>query len=139
MNFKKIIIVTFVLSANPNIASGALDNFKTPLHTSAEHGFLKNVKKLVDAGADATAAEGHGMTAIDLAEQHGHVVVFEYLKNAASSKEQTRENLHCCLRESIVNSEELSVVENLMKEVAKNEAHMIVNMTPNGSNTLLFK
>ena len=66
-----LILSLVVLIANPNIASGAQDNFKTPLHTAAEHGFLSNVQILIEAGADPEICEGNGHAGIDLAERGG--------------------------------------------------------------------
>lgn len=120
------------------MASGAQDNFKTPLHVCAEHGFLQNVEKLVEAGADVQCLEGHGCSPLDLAERGGHIPTYEYLKKAADSKEEARESLHYALRDAACNGE-VHTLKNLLKDIGKVEAQSLVNMTPNGTNTLLFK
>ena len=87
---------------------------------SAEHGFMKNVRRLVESGADSFAAEGHGWSPIDLAERGGHNSCFEFLKNAASSKEEARENID---QEELDDSEEQPFIMELekMKQKAASE------------------
>lgn len=135
-------MAVYSVLANPNVSSGAQDNFKSPLHVSAEHGFMSNIRLLIEHGADAFAAEGHGWTPIDLAERGGHGACFEYLKQAANSKEETRENLHCALREAAANGD-LDTISNLLKDLGSVEVQSIINMTvdmtPDGKSTLLFK
>jgi ankyrin repeat protein len=108
------------------------------LHTASEHGFLNNVRQLIEAGADTYSCEGHGLSCVDLAERGGHTATFEYLKNAAVSKEEARESSHYALREAVCSSDS-QTVQKLLKDIGKDEAAAVVNMTPNGTNTLLFK
>jgi len=96
------------------------------------------VRLLIEAGADPVACEGRGYIAVDLAERGGHVSTFEFLKKAEFSKEETRESLHYALREAVCSGDS-QMVQTLLKDIGKVEAQSIVNMTPNGTNTLLFK
>ncbi|OXA37186.1 Leucine-rich repeat serine/threonine-protein kinase 1 [Folsomia candida] len=134
----KCLNILLKAGADPNIASGAQDNFKTPLHTAAEHGYFSNVRLLIQAGANPEKCEGQGYTAIDLAERGGHTSTFEYLKKAELTKEEARENLHSSIRNS-VSVGDVETVKSLLKEVGKVGAESIVNFTPNGTNSLLFK
>lgn len=124
--------------ADPNIASGAQDNFKTPLHTAAEHGFLSNVKVLVANGADTDKCEGQGYTGLDLAQRGSHVATYEYLKQAEQTKEEAKQGLHMALRNAVV-AGDVNNVKSLLKDVGREDAEGIVNLTPNGANSLLFK
>ncbi|CAL8114388.1 unnamed protein product [Orchesella dallaii] len=134
----KCLNILLKAGANPNIASGAQDNFKTPLHVCAEHGFLQNVQKLVEAGADVQCLEGHGCSPIDLAERGGHIPTYEFLKTAADNKEEARESFHYALRDAACNGD-VQTLRNLLKDIGKTETQSLINMTPNGTNTLLFK
>lgn len=125
--------------ADPNIASGAQDNFRSPLHTASEHGFINNVRLLIEAGANPEKCEGQGYTGLDLAERGGHSQTFEYLKRAEITKEEARENLHSTIREAVCKGD-VSKVKSLMRDAGhKLGSESIVNFTPNGTNSLLFK
>ena len=60
-------------------------NFKlqTALHLSAEHGHIRNVEYLLDAGASFTLRDKNGLTPLDLADRNGHDKCVLMLKDAA--------------------------------------------------------
>jgi len=128
--------------ANSNIRSGAQDNFRTPLHTACEHGFLSNIRQLVETGgADVGAVDGSGLSPLDLALRGGHSSdVAEYLRSAGVAREEARLALHFALREAVCSSD-VGAVRALLADAAVGGGDVaeIVNMTPNGTNTLLFK
>lgn len=92
----------------------------------------------MEAGADVQCLEGHGCSPLDLAERGGHMPTYEFLKNAADSKEEARESFHHALRDAACNGD-VRTLKKLLKDIGKAEAHSLINMTPNGTNTLLFK
>jgi ankyrin repeat protein len=51
----------------------------TPLHETAQNGFLISTQALLDAGADATIRTSDGKTARDLAAEHGHAEIVALL------------------------------------------------------------
>lgn len=110
----------------------------TPLHVSAEHGFLSNVQKLVEAGGDISRLDGRSLSAVDLAERGGHYACYEYLKGVASLKESTRLNLHSKLRDAATRFD-LASVKTILDSMESSDIQSIVNETSHGSNSLLFK
>jgi hypothetical protein len=118
--------------------SGGQDNFKTPLHTSAEHGFLSNVKALVEAGADVFRLEGRALTPAELALRGGHTQTHQYLLSVVNRAEEAREALHQSLREAVTRGEEEGL-RKLLLPLPTEERKDLLNKTPHGTNTLLFK
>jgi ankyrin repeat protein len=57
--------------------------FQTPLHMSAEHGYVSNVKQLLLHGADLVARDSSGLTPLDIAEKSEHVECMLVLKQTA--------------------------------------------------------
>lgn len=64
----------------------------TPLHLSAENGFLDAVKVLVDNGSDVTSMDAYGRSALYLAASNDYPEVCGYLVKARSP-------LYCCIYE----------------------------------------
>ena len=62
----------------------------TPLHLSAENGFLDAVKLLVDNGSDVTKMDNYGRSALYLAASNDYPDVCAYLAKARSP-------LYCCI------------------------------------------
>ena len=48
---------------------------QTPLHISAQYGYIDIVRSLLDAGADRTIRDNDGHTAVDLVRDHARVPV----------------------------------------------------------------
>lgn len=92
----------------------------------------------MESGADVQCLEGHGCSPIDLAERGSHMSTYDFLKQAADSKEEARESLHYALRDAACNGD-VATLRNLLKDIGKMDAQSLINMTSNGTNTLLFK
>jgi len=130
--------LTNLIIASPNAVSGGQDNFKTALHTSAEHGFLSNVKRLVTAGADVLSLEGRALTAADLALRGDHTETYNFLVSITRDKEAAREGLHTCLRDAVTKGDVTSLA-NLLRPLSSADKKELLNKTPHGTNSLLFK
>ena len=110
----------------------------TPLHVSAEHGYLSNVQRLVEAGADINKVDGRGLTPADLAERGGHSSCHEFLKSAEAAEETARHGIHTKLRDAATKCD-LKLVKRILHTMNFKDIQTIVNETSHGSNTLLFK
>ncbi|XP_055623482.1 leucine-rich repeat serine/threonine-protein kinase 1 isoform X2 [Toxorhynchites rutilus septentrionalis] len=122
--------------ANVNVTCGPRGDNKTALHLSAEHGHVRNIQVLLDAGASFVAKDKNGLTALDLAERSEHEECVVLLKQAADTREQIRSQKHKNLREAVSSSDE-TLVQLLLDSIGP-EREIIVNMSPGGANTLLF-
>uniref|UniRef100_T1HIN4 non-specific serine/threonine protein kinase n=1 Tax=Rhodnius prolixus TaxID=13249 RepID=T1HIN4_RHOPR len=122
--------------ADPNIPSGPRGDNKTPLHVCAEHGFLNNIILLVQNGADLMAKDANGLTALDIAEKSEHTECMNILKKAAEAKESLRQSSHRTLREACTNGD-VVLVKSIINELGI-DAPTVLNIQPNGLNTLLF-
>ena len=60
----------------------ARKNGATPLFTAAEEGYPAVVELLLAAGADRSAKDNEGSTALDVATRHGHVSIAALLSAA---------------------------------------------------------
>ncbi|KAL1122208.1 hypothetical protein AAG570_003613 [Ranatra chinensis] len=122
--------------ADPNVPCGPRGDNRTALHVCAEHGFSDNVELLVQHGADLMAKDANGFTALDIAEKCDHSKCMEILKQAAEAKETLRETTHRALREACI-SGDTALVKTIIAELGE-DAAVVLNMQPNGANTLLF-
>ncbi|XP_022246027.1 leucine-rich repeat serine/threonine-protein kinase 1-like [Limulus polyphemus] len=123
--------------ANPNIACGAKHHSKTPLHVAAENGHISIVKLLMEYQADLVAKDSGGLTAMDLAEKNENHEVMEVLKSEADSQDKRREELYEGLQEACKTGS-VGKAKQILREAGP-DADVIVNTTPNGCSTLLFK
>uniref|UniRef100_A0A1B6DQ53 non-specific serine/threonine protein kinase n=1 Tax=Clastoptera arizonana TaxID=38151 RepID=A0A1B6DQ53_9HEMI len=122
--------------ANPNIACGPRGENRTPLHVCSEHGFVGNVMLLVAHKGDLVARDSEGLTPLDIAEKGEHIECMHILKQAADSRELNRHNAHLALRDAL-STGELPLIKTIISQLG-NEAELVVNMAPNGCNTLLY-
>lgn len=132
---------------------------QTALHISAECGFVSNVRLLLKYGAALVARDRAGLTPLDIAERGEHADCIAVLQQAASEffskslnmylfefkfmyhflsdeRENNRQHLHSALREACL-AKDVKLAREILSE-AGDDAEMIVNLAPNGSNTLLF-
>ncbi len=61
-----------LLSIDPSLAAAVGADGTTPLHLAARFGRDDAARRLLDAGAAATAADGDGATAAEVAATYGH-------------------------------------------------------------------
>nr|XP_018906420.1 PREDICTED: leucine-rich repeat serine/threonine-protein kinase 1 isoform X2 [Bemisia tabaci] len=122
--------------ANPNIPCGPRGDNRTPLHLCAEYGFINNIMLLLAHKADLLAEDGCGLTPLSIAEKGEHVECVTILKQAVDARELSRHAVHLELREAVSNGD-YAAIKARLAELGK-ETEAIVNMAPNGSNTLLF-
>ncbi|KAL2819419.1 ankyrin repeat-containing domain protein [Aspergillus granulosus] len=69
------------LGADPNIID---ESEMTPLHRAASSGDIRTISRLLLGGADLTAKTKGGMTAVQLAEEHGWNVAVDLLLRGAA-------------------------------------------------------
>ncbi|XP_024943937.1 leucine-rich repeat serine/threonine-protein kinase 1 isoform X2 [Cephus cinctus] len=122
--------------ANPNIPCGPRGHYRTALHICAEHGHLSNVEKLLEFNVDLTLQDNNGLTPLDIAEKSEHTNCTNLLKLAAEKYELARLAAHASLRAACIQGDTIAartVIQNL-----SNDLECVINMAPNGANTLLF-
>ncbi|KAJ0169751.1 hypothetical protein K1T71_014357 [Dendrolimus kikuchii] len=109
---------------------------KTALHISAERGHVENVRTLLTAGANLSALDATGDTALALAEKNGHRHAAHALREARDAQERERLSQHAQLRDFIARGESHQLKHKLQALGA--EAGLVANLTPGGANTLLY-
>lgn len=122
--------------ANPNVPCGPRGQFRTPLHICAEHGNQANVEKLLDYKVDLTVRDKNGLTPLEIAEKNRHARCVELLRDAVEKYEQIRLERHACLREACSQGDVTKCKQ--MIESLQGDSECVINMAPNGANTLLF-
>ncbi|XP_012258936.2 leucine-rich repeat serine/threonine-protein kinase 1 [Athalia rosae] len=125
-----------VAGANANIPCGPRGHFRTPLHICAEHGHVSNIEKLLEYDADLSIKDSNGLEPLDIAEKSEHTTCISLLKLSAERHELKRLATHASLRAVCLQGDTIaarSIVQSL-----SNDLEFIVNMAPNGANTLLF-
>ena len=115
----------------------ALINPQTPLHICAEYGHVKNLRLLLCHDARIDLKDGLGFSALDLAEKGGHSECISALQVAQASYEASRLEIFHSLLKACVDGN-ADVMLRLFKEL-KGDSQLVINMTVEGSNTLLFK
>jgi ankyrin repeat protein len=70
-----------LVEANPRLVNGP-DGTGAPLRQAAAAGHLTVVQYLLDKGADRNLTDADGKTALDLARENGHQVVFRILSDS---------------------------------------------------------
>jgi len=110
---------------------------KTPLHISAEYGHVKNLQLLLSHGARIDLKDGLGFSALDLAVKGAHSLCAVTLEAAQVNHEIARlETFNGLLKACVDCNTDLML--KLFKEL-KQDLQMVINMTVEGSNTILFK
>ena len=122
--------------ANPNIACGPRGQYRTPLHISAEHGHSSNIGKLLEFKVDLGVCDNNGFTPLDICEKSEHVKCSALLKEAEEKYELERVATHAALRAACLQGD-ASAAKNIVQGLSS-DLESIVNLAPNGANTLLF-
>ncbi|KAG7189414.1 hypothetical protein KM043_017118 [Ampulex compressa] len=128
--------VLLFAGANPNIPCGPRGHYRTPLHICAEHGHNSNIEKLLEFNADLMLRDESGMRPLDIAEKSKHDVCINLLKLAAEKYEIAKLATHASLRAACIQGDTVAA-RNIIQGLTS-DLESIVNMAPNGANTLLF-
>jgi ankyrin repeat protein len=72
-----------LLSAGANIEGASERPYIRPLWKAAKRGHLEMVKLLLSHGADPSATDNDGMTALDYATRYSRIQVVQYLESLA--------------------------------------------------------
>ncbi|GAB6033061.1 hypothetical protein CHUAL_012677 [Chamberlinius hualienensis] len=123
--------------ADPNISCSSKYDNSTPLHVAARHGRVETIKLLIEWKANIFSKDRRGLTPLDVAEQSGHEDCVLALKQAAAEFEQRLHQFYFALVEA-QDSGDIGKMRQLIKDL-EGDAALVVNSTPNGSNTLLFR
>ncbi|XP_043263337.1 leucine-rich repeat serine/threonine-protein kinase 1 [Colletes gigas] len=123
-------------SANPNIPCGPRGHYRTPLHICAEHGHSSNIEKLLEFKADLMIADNNDLKPVDVAEKNMQDVCTNLLKLGAEKYELANLATHASLRATCIQGDAVAA-KNIIQSVSS-KLDYIINVAPNGANTLLF-
>lgn len=73
--------VQALLAIGANIEGASERSYIRPLWKAAKRGHLQMVKFLVDSGANPSATDNDGMTALDYAKRYSRTEVIQYLES----------------------------------------------------------
>ncbi|KYN26991.1 Leucine-rich repeat serine/threonine-protein kinase 1, partial [Trachymyrmex cornetzi] len=128
--------VLLTAGADPNVTCGPRGHHRTPLHVCAEHGHAGNVETLLNFDADLMIRDDDGLKPIDIAEKSSHDSCIHLLKAAAEKYELAKQATHASLRAACIQGDTVAA-RNIIQGLST-DLECVVNMTPNGANTLLF-
>ncbi|KAJ8679026.1 hypothetical protein QAD02_014813 [Eretmocerus hayati] len=123
--------------ANANLACGPRGQHRIPLHVCAEHGHADNARKLLEYSSNLHVTDGSGMTALTICEKSNNPKCLEVLKEAAERYEKQRATTHASLRIACMQGDS-AAARAIIQGQTQSDLELIVNMAPNGANTLLF-
>lgn len=107
------------------------------MHICAEYGHVNNLQLLLSHGARIDLKDGLGFSALDLAVKGEHKECAVALEAAQVNHELARfETFNGILKACVDCNADLML--KLFKDL-KQDLQMVINMTVEGSNTLLFK
>lgn len=123
-------------NADPNVTCGPRGHHRTPLHVCAEHGHADNIDKLLNFNADVMICDDESQRPIDITEKGKHDSCTRLLKVAAEKYELAKQETHSSLRAACIQGDTISV-RNIIQGLST-DLECVINMAPNGANTLLF-
>ncbi|XP_003425729.1 leucine-rich repeat serine/threonine-protein kinase 1 [Nasonia vitripennis] len=123
--------------ANAGLACGPRGHYRIPLHICAEHGHAMNIEKLLEYSANLEVTDSDGLTALRLCERNENARCCDILKSAAEKFEKARQDTHAALRVAIMQAD-IPAARAIIQGQTTSDLEYIVNMAPNGANTLLF-
>ncbi|XP_072749395.1 leucine-rich repeat serine/threonine-protein kinase 1 [Anoplolepis gracilipes] len=128
--------VLLTAGADPNVICGPRGHHRTPLHVCAEHGHASNIERLLSFKADLMIRDDDGLQPLDVAEKGKHDSCIHLLKAAAEQYELAKQATHASLRAACIQGDTVaarSIIQSLSTDL-----ECVINMAPNGANTLLF-
>lgn len=128
--------VLLAAGANPNVPCGPRGQYRTPLHVCCEHGHSGNIENLLEYNVDLLVRDNNGLTPLDIAETNEDNVCIKLLKNAAEKYELEKLATHAALRAACTQGDTVAM-RNIMQNCIEHLEN-ILNLVPNGANTLLF-
>jgi ankyrin len=85
-SFEEVALLKRLLAAGVNINAPNGYSHQTALMAAAAHGYANSAKALLTAGARLDIKDDRGRTAVDLAEQAGHLNLVAYFRQAQSTR-----------------------------------------------------
>lgn len=128
--------VLLTAGADPNVTCGPRGHYRTPLHVCAEHGHVGNVERLLNFNANLMIRDDNDLKPLDIAEKGKHDSCIRLLKIAAEKYELAKQATHASLRAACIQGD-IVAARNIIQDLS-NDLECVVNMAPNGANTLLF-
>lgn len=104
---------------------------------SAEHGHTGNIRLLLEFGAKIDLKDNLGLSSLDLARKGGHRDCVALLQAAQANQEASRYETFSNIMEAVLDGD-LDKIVYMLKEL-KEDLEFVINLTVQGSNTLLFK
>ncbi|XP_066583862.1 leucine-rich repeat serine/threonine-protein kinase 1 [Prorops nasuta] len=128
--------VLLAAGANANIPCGPRGHYRTALHICAEHGHSSNIEKLLEYNINLAIMDDNEETALNIAENCKHDLCVNLLKSAAEKYELTKQATHASLRGKCLQGD-YTAIKSIIQGIS-HDLESIINMAPNGTNTLLF-
>ncbi|KAK2577873.1 hypothetical protein KPH14_012597 [Odynerus spinipes] len=122
--------------ANANIPCGPRGHHRTPLHICTENGHSSNIEKLLEFNANLMIRDDNGLNPLDIAEKCKNNICINLLKLAAERYELEKHASHALLRAACIQGD-IVAAKNVIQSLST-DLDSIINMAPNGANTLLF-
>ncbi|XP_063987510.1 leucine-rich repeat serine/threonine-protein kinase 1 [Diachasmimorpha longicaudata] len=132
----RCLVVLLSNGANPNIPCGPRGQHRTALHICTDHGHSENISKLLEHHVDLAVRDSNGLTPEDIAAKNNDKQSISLLVEASEKCELLRLATHASLRAACLQGDTISARTIIQSSSECLEA--IVNMAPNGANTLLF-
>ncbi|XP_058798844.1 leucine-rich repeat serine/threonine-protein kinase 1 [Phymastichus coffea] len=123
--------------ANANLPCGPRGQYRIPLHVCAEHGHSSNIETLLKYSCNLMVMDSNGMTALQLCEKNNNIRCCEILRHAIDRFEKARLDTHAALRVACMQAD-CAAARAIIQGRTMEDLEYILNMAPNGSNTLLF-
>lgn len=128
--------VLLTAGADSNVTCGPRGHHRTPLHVCAEHGHASNVERLLNFNADLMIRDDDNLKPLDIAEKGKHDGCIHLLRVAAEKYELAKQATHASLRAACIQGD-IVAARNILQDLS-NDLECVINMAPNGANTLLF-
>ncbi|XP_034942841.1 leucine-rich repeat serine/threonine-protein kinase 1 [Chelonus insularis] len=128
--------VLLATGANANIQCGPRGQHRTPLHVCTDHGHSGNIQKMLEFNVDLKISDDNGLTPLDIAKKNDDSECVNLLQKAAEKYELAKLATHASLRAACMQGD--TVAARNIIQTTLDHLEYIINMAPNGANTLLF-